>query len=129
MNEDTPEEEALLFLLLQRCRRRQKRKTKRWKPRFCVRDIFRQREQYGEYSRLVWDVKLEIGKFILSVFTYFSYWLKLISVYIHYYFLYYEDLLGRNPLTVSGEKIVLFCVTTTRQLLILSRLMFNKNII
>ena len=62
MNEDTPEEEALLFLLLQRCRRRQKRKTKRWKPRFCVRDIFRQREQYGEYSRLVWDVKPEKKK-------------------------------------------------------------------
>ena len=29
MNEDTPEEEALLFLLLQRCRRRQKGKAKR----------------------------------------------------------------------------------------------------
>ena len=24
----------------------------------------------------MWDVKPEIGKFILSVFTYFSYWLK-----------------------------------------------------
>ena len=53
MDEDITEEDMLLFLLLRRHCRRQKRKTKHKKPRFWVRDIFRQIEQYGEYSRLV----------------------------------------------------------------------------
>ena len=45
MDEEIKEEEALLFLQLRRRRRRQKRKIKRKKPRFWVRDIFRQKEQ------------------------------------------------------------------------------------
>ena len=69
MDEDITEKEALLLLLLQMCRRRQKHKTKRKKPRFWVRDIFREREQYGECGRLV-------QKLILGVFAYFSYWLQ-----------------------------------------------------
>ena len=40
----------MLFLLLGRRRREQSRKKKREKPRFWVRDIFRQREQYGKCS-------------------------------------------------------------------------------
>ena len=53
MHEAITEEVALLIFLLPKRRRRKKRKTKRKKPRFWVRDVFRQREQYGEYSRLV----------------------------------------------------------------------------
>ena len=57
MDEDIIEEDMLLFLLLRRHCRRQKRKTKHKKPKFWVRDIFRQIEQYGEYSRLVQELK------------------------------------------------------------------------
>ena len=95
MDEDTAEEEALLFLLLRRRRKRQKLKKKRKKLRFCVRDIIRQRKQYGEYGRLVQELKTGDRKFIL------------ITLYVHYSFLYYEDLQSRNSLTVSGENIVL----------------------
>ena len=48
--EEEEEEEALLFLLLRRRCIGQKRKKKSKNPRFWVRDVFRQREQYGEYS-------------------------------------------------------------------------------
>ena len=51
MNEDIAEEEALLFLLLRRRCREQKRNKERTKPTFWVRDIFCERKQYGEYSR------------------------------------------------------------------------------
>ena len=57
MDEDITEEDMLLFLLLRRHCRRQKRKTKHKKPKFWVRDIFRQIEQHGEYSRLVQELK------------------------------------------------------------------------
>ena len=50
MDEDITEEEVLLFLLLRRRCRVQKHRIKCKKPRFWVRDIFCQREQYGEYS-------------------------------------------------------------------------------
>ena len=50
MDGDIAEELELLFLLLRRHRREQKRKKKCKKPRFWVIGIFRQREQYGEYS-------------------------------------------------------------------------------
>ena len=48
MDENIAEEKALLFLLLRRYCRVRKKKFK--KPTFWVRDVFRQREQYGEYS-------------------------------------------------------------------------------
>ena len=71
MNENITEEEVLLFLLLRRRRRRQKRKTKGKKPKFWVRDIFRQREQYGEYSKLVQELKTGDRAFISGGFTVF----------------------------------------------------------
>ena len=46
MDEDIAEKEALLFLLLWRCRLGQRRKNNRKNPRFWFRDIFRQRNQY-----------------------------------------------------------------------------------
>ena len=49
MNVDIAEE-VLSLLLLRKRHRGQKRKKKHKKPRFWVRDISRQGEQYGEYS-------------------------------------------------------------------------------
>ena len=57
MDEDINEDKVLLFLLLQRRRRKLKCRSKRRKSRFWVRDIFRQREKYGEYSKPVQKLK------------------------------------------------------------------------
>ena len=86
----------------------QKCKTKPKKLRFWVRDIFRQRKQCGEYSRLVQELKNWRSGILFQVCLHtFHIGYKLISLYVHYSLLYYENLLSHNPLTVSGEKIVL----------------------
>ena len=50
MDKEIAEEEEALLLLLPRRRTGQKRKKKHKKPRFWVRDNFRPRQQYEEYS-------------------------------------------------------------------------------
>ena len=56
MDKDITEKSSAIFLLQKRCRG-QKRKKKVKKPRFWVRDIFCQREQYGELTQLVQELK------------------------------------------------------------------------
>ena len=49
IDEDIAEKSVIIIFLRSR-RSRWKRKKKNKSPRFWVRDIFRQSEQYGEYS-------------------------------------------------------------------------------
>ena len=59
--DQTFDEELLLLLLLRRKRKRslRKKKTRRSSPRFWVRSIFEKREKFGEYHRLVQELRNE----------------------------------------------------------------------
>ena len=59
MDDSDFDEEVMLYLILRRRRRkRRKKKTKQVVPRrFWVRSVFIKREEYGEYHRLVQELR------------------------------------------------------------------------
>ena len=58
----------------------------------------------------MWDVKPEIGKFILSVFKYFSYWLKTyLGQYVLLFSILRRSLRSQPPYGKRGKNSFVLC--------------------